>query len=183
MSLNSNIPEIPFGVPVQQITAQTVDIDDMDKAEIKHFDDAFYPHYRENNSFTPKENLFQIIVSDIIEFLKTCPPSNEIRVGYVLYSKLLLSSSKMNNLLNLLMQKVNPNIRVQSVWDIQSSYKGPIQTANGIENADFDKIRVKILIRPNDKDIAIKKLVEMSLNSIKKNNKKINDYLTNYKSV
>lgn len=170
----NSIPEIPFGVPVSN---QSIDIIDGDKHELKHFDDAYYPQYRENKSFVLKEDLFQILISDLMEFLKTVPPSNEIRVGYILYSKFLLSSSKMNNILNLLTQKINPNIRVLSMWNIESSYKGPIQTANGIENADFDKIKIKILVRPNDKDIAIKKLIEMNLNYLKKNNKKLNDYL------
>jgi hypothetical protein len=180
--MSLNIPEIPFGVPIQQaqIPIECADINDIEKAEAKQFDDLFYPSFRENNNFIMKDNLFQVITTDLMEFLKTVQSSNEIRVGYILYSKLSLNSSKMNNILNLLIQKINPNIRVLSMWDVQSSYKGPLQTANGIENVDFDKIRVKILIRPNDKDIAIKKLVEMSLNSLKKNNKKINEYLAKY---
>jgi hypothetical protein len=174
----NSISEIPFGLPVQ--VPQTVKIDETEKHELKHFDDLYYQHYRENKNFIPKEDLFQILINDITEYLKTVPSSNEIRVGYILYSKFLLSSSKMNNVLNLLIQKINPNIRVLSVWNVESSYKGPLQTVNGNENVDFDKIRVKLLIRPNDKDIAIKKLIEMNLHSLKKSNKKLNDYLAKY---
>ena len=176
---------LPFGTPSGQPVQgsevhQTVDIDETDKHELKHFDDLYYQQYRENKIFTPKEELFKILINDIIEYLKTIPSSNEIRVGYILYSKFLLSSSKMNNVLNLLIQKINPNIRVLSLWNVEASYKGPIQTSNGIENVDFDKIRIKLLIRPNDKDIAIKKLIEMNLYSLKKGNKKLNDYLAKY---
>lgn len=180
----NNISEISFGSPIQTldpIIVESEDINNINTIEIKQFDEIYYPHYRENNTFIVKDALFQMLVNDLIEYLKTCQSSNEIRVGYIIYSKLVLSSSKMNNILNLLMQKINPNIRVQSMWNIVSSYKGPIQTATEIENVDFDKIKIKILIKPNDKDIAIQKLAEINLNYMKRNVKKINDYLINYK--
>jgi len=147
------------------------------KIELKHFDDVFYPQYRENNNFIPKENLFQMITTDLIEFIKTQPVQNEIRIGYILYSKMLLNSSKMNNIINLLLQKINPNIRVQSLWEILDKSTVPMQTANGIQNIDVDKVRIKIIVKLNDKDIAIKKLAELNLNYIKKHNKNANDYL------
>jgi hypothetical protein len=147
--------------------------------DIKQFDDLFYPQYRETNNYIPKENLFQMLISDLFEYLKNCQDVSEIRVGYILYSKMSLKSNKMNNILNLLVQKVNPNIRIQSLWDIQNTYKGPMQTDKGMENVDVDKIRIKILIKKNDKDIAIKKLSEINLNHMKKNNKKVTDYLVN----
>jgi hypothetical protein len=171
--MSSVINSVPITIPMA--------IPEAEISEKKQFDDGYYPAYRENNNFINKENLFQVLISDIFEYLKTCQPSNEIRVGYMIYSKISLSSSKMNNILNLLVQKINPDIRVQSMWEIQNTYRGPMQTDKGIENVDVDKIRIKILIRPNNKDIAIKKLVEMHLNSIKKNNKKIGDYLVNHK--
>jgi hypothetical protein len=83
----------------------------------------------------------------------------------------------MNNILNLLIQKLDPNLRVLSMWDIQSTYKGPMQTDKGLEIIDFDKIRIKILVKPNDKDLAIKKLAEINLNNMRKNTKKVNEYL------
>jgi hypothetical protein len=141
------------------------------------FDDIFYEIYRENNNFVSKENLFQTLVTDLISYLKTCYNGTEIRVGYIIYSKLQLSSSKMNNILNLLVQKLEPNIRVQSIWNIESSYKGPMQTEKGLETIDFDKIRIKIIVKPNDKDLAIKKLAEINLNHMRKNTKKVSEYL------
>ena len=141
--------------------------------ENKLFDDSYYSVYRENNDFVSKENLFQVLITDLLEYIKTCQNNGEIRVGYMIYSKLQLSSSKMNNILNLIVQKLDPNIRIQSVWDSQSSYKGPMQTEKGLEIIDFDKIRIKILVKANDKDIAIKKLAEINLNYMRKNTKKV----------
>ena len=178
--MNQNIPEIPFGIPIQQNVAQNNSVSEKEKAELKMFDDIYYQQYREFNNFIPKDKLFESIINDLVQYLNTVPPCNEIRIGYTFYSKMTLTSSKMNNILNLLMQKINTNIRVQSMWEIKSSYKGPLQTTNGIENVDFDKMRLKILIRPNDKDVAIRKLVDISLSSMKKNNKKISDYLGNH---
>lgn len=145
------------------------------------FDDSKYPLYRENNTYVSKENLLPILVADLIEYLKTSINTNssEIYVGYMIYSKLQLSSSKMNNLLNLLVQKTEPNIRIQSIWDVQSNHSGLMQTEKGLEMIDaFDKIRIKIIAKPNDKDLAIKKLAEINLNYMRKNTKKVNEYLT-----
>ena len=150
-----------------------------ENTDIKQFDDSFYPQYRENNNFIPKENLFQMIISDLSEYLKHSQEATEIRIGYILYSKMSLKSIKMNNILNLLVQKINPNIRIQSLWEIQNTYKGPMQTDKGLENVDVDKIRIKVLVKQNDKDFAIKKLSEINLNHMKKNNKKVTDYLIN----
>lgn len=155
-----------------------IETKDVEQTEKTLFDDSFYSIYRENNNFISKENLFQVLIKDLFEYLKTCQNNKEIRVGYMAYSKLQLSSSKMNNILGLLLQKIDPNIRVQSMWDIQSSYKGPMQTDKGIEIIDFDKIRIKILVTPNDKDMAIKKLAEHNLNHMRKKTKKVNEYLT-----
>lgn len=178
----SNTSDTPNTSSTNIITnSKIINTEEPESQELKQFDDSYYLSYRENNNFIAKENLFQSLISDLFEYLKTCQPCNEIRVGYILVSKLALSSSKMNNILNLLIQKINPNIRVQSMWNIQNTYKGPMQTDKGIEIVDVDKIRIKLLVRPNDKDIAIKKLAEINLNYIKKNTKKINDYLVNYK--
>jgi hypothetical protein len=165
---------------MSQITNMNdTDIKSEEKPEIKQFDDIHYPHYRENNTFISKENLFQLIITDLIEFIKTQPAQNELRIGYILYSKMSLNSSKMNNIFNLLLQKINPDIRVQSMWEVLERNKVPMQTEKGIQNMEIDKIRVKLLLRPNDKDIAIKKLAEINLNQMKKHNKKANEYLMN----
>ncbi len=165
---------------MSQITNMNdTNIKNEEKSEMKQFDDIHYPQYRENNNFVPKENLFQLIITDLIEFIKTQPAQNELRIGYILYSKMSLNSSKMNNIFNLLLQKINPDIRVQSMWEVLERNKVPMQTEKGIQNMEIDKIRVKLLLRPNDKDIAIKKLAEINLNQMKKHNKKANEYLMN----
>lgn len=157
-------------------------IDNLEKTEIKQFDDIFYPQYRENNTYIPKENLFQTLVTDLMEFIKVQQMQTEIRVGYMLYSKMSLNSSKMNNIFNLLIQKINPNIRVQSMWETLAKSSIPMHTDKGIQNIDVDKIRIKILIKLNDKDFAIKKLAEINLNQMKKYNKKVSEYLINEKN-
>ena len=165
---------------MSQITNMNdTNIKNEEKSEMKQFDDIHYPQYRENNNFVPKENLFQLIITDLIEFIKTQPAQNELRIGYILYSKMSLNSSKMNNIFNLLLQKINPDIRVQSMWEVLERNKVPMQTEKGNQNMEIDKIRVKLLLRPNDKDIAIKKLAEINLNQMKKHNKKANEYLMN----
>ena len=173
-----NINNFSQEFPVLNNTDKTLESVDINVTENKLFDDSYYSVYRENNSFVSKENLFQVLITDLLEYLKTCQNNEEIRVGYMIYSKLQLSSSKMNNILNLLVQKIDPNIRVQSAWDVQSSYKGPMQTEKGLEIIDFDKIRIKIIVKANDKDVAIKKLAEISLNHMRKNTKKVGEYLT-----
>jgi hypothetical protein len=172
MNINNTATEFPSQSPDNTMLDK-----EGEKTENKLFDDSYYTIYRENNNFVSKETLFQVLITDLFEYLKTCQNSGEIRVGYMIYSKLQLSSSKMNNILNLLIQKLDPNLRVLSMWDIQSTYKGPMQTDKGLEIIDFDKIRIKILVKPNDKDLAIKKLAEINLNNMRKNTKKVNEYL------
>ena len=174
MDINNFTPEFPAST----LNNNMSEMGDAEKIENKLFDDSHYSIYRENNNFISKENLFQVLITDLFEYLKTCQNNGEIRVGYMIYSKLQLGSSKMNNILNLLVQKLDPNIRIQSMWDVQSTYKGPMQTEKGLEIIDFDKIRIKIIVRPNDKDVAIKKLAEINLNHMRKNTKKVNEYLT-----
>jgi hypothetical protein len=140
------------------------------------FDDSYYPNYRETTKYIEKDKLFETIVKDLLEYLTTCIIDNEMRVGYIIYSKCELSSSKMNNMLNLLVQSINPNIYTQSLWEIFESCKGPMQTSKGLEIIEINKIKIKIIVKPNNKDIAIKKLAEINLNYLKKN-KKVNKYL------
>jgi hypothetical protein len=154
------------------------ELEQIEKPELKIFDDSYYLAYRENNNYIGKENLFDAIIADFFVCIQEVNFTGELRIGYMLYSKLSLSSSKMNTILNLLVLQKNPNIRVQSHWDVVSTFKGPMQTANGLEIVDVDKIRIKLIIKTNDKDLSIKKLAEINLNNLKKNTKKINEYLT-----
>jgi hypothetical protein len=153
----------------------------------KLFDDQYYPSYRENNDFIPKDKLLTVLTDDINSYLATIQPSenisteNEIRLGYILCSQLTLNSSKMNTLLCMLIQISNPNIRIQSYWETISSLHGPMEIANRIEIVNVHKIRIKLIIRPNDKDYSIKKLASTNLYYFAKNSKKVNDYLTNIK--
>lgn len=158
-------------------------VDPMENQSVNLFDDIYYHAYRETNIFIKKEYLLQTLLNDLYEFLKTVmtTENNLIYVGYIIYSKLQLNSSKMNKLLNLLIQKTNPTIRVQSLWIVESTYNGPIETGGNIEIVDMDKIKIKLIIRPMDKDFIIKKYATESLAHMmkKKKNKKnvVDDYV------
>lgn len=151
----------------------------------KLFDDSYYPTYRENNDFIPKDKLLKLLIDDINNFLTENMPmllndpnnQNEIRLGYILCSQLTLNSSKMNTMLSMLIQVVNPNIRLQSYWETIASLHGPMEVSNRIEIINVHKIRIKLIIKPNDKDYAIKKLASTNLDYYAKNSKKANDYL------
>jgi len=141
------------------------------------FDDTHYPIYRETNNYILKENLLEILTNDLLEYIKTCPLNTEMRVGYIIYSKLLLGSSKMNNIFNIFIQKHNPNIRIQSLWTVCETNTSSIQIDNQTKIVEVDKIKIKIIVKPNDKDLSIKKLADIILNQTRKHTKKANEYL------
>ena len=148
----------------------------------KLFDDVYFQVYKENNNYLPESHLFSTLVTDINNYLlSVINTSNsnqlEYRLGYIIYSKMNLCQEKMHNLLNMLIQKNNPNIRIQSHWEIISSFKGPMEINNNIEIKEFDKIKIKIIIKPNDKDYAIKKLIDLNIKHLIKTSKKANNYL------
>lgn len=145
--------------------------------EIKQFDDIYFPQYRETNGYIIPQKLYELLIGDLFEYLKQIGSSNEIKVGYILYSKMNFKSSIMNNVLNMLIQKINPNIRAQSCWTKEMTCNSQVQTDKGIEMVEIDKIKIKIIIKNNDKDYAIKKLAEINLKNIKKKYKKISDYI------
>lgn len=172
---NSNITNIP-----------EISIKD-NKIELKLFDDKFYKTYKENSNLISKEQLLMSLVNDINHHITTLYNQNQINneyhIGYIIYSKMTLGSNKMNNLLNTVIQKNNPNLRIQSHWEIISSFNGPMETVNGIEILNFDKIKIKIIVKPNDKDYAIKKLADINLHSISKSSKKAAEYLINIRAT
>ncbi len=156
------------------------------------FSDISFGTFRENNIYLDKENILEVLTNDIItyfdEYTKHAIANgltigSEIKVGYIIYSKLVVSGGKIANLLNLLVQNKNPNIRIQSQWDIEGSTNTPIQTIRGIETKDVDKIKIKVIIRPNDKDLAIKKITGIAIENINKSSKKLQDYLIKYKTI
>ena len=160
---------------------------DMTNISIKLFDDIYYSEYREHNEYIEKELLFGSLTTDLLDYINlnlNLNPNllleNEVRIGYILYTKMSLSSSKMNNIFNLFVQKTNPNIRIQSYWEIISSFKGPMESSKGLEILDFDRVKIKIIIKANNKDIAIQKLSDINLHHISRSNKKIQEYLVNY---
>ncbi len=158
----------------------------------EQFDDVSFGTFRETNIFMDKENILEALVNDIINYFNELTSHittnglvmpNEIKIGYIIYSKLVVGGGKISNVLNLLVQNRNPNIRIQSQWNIEGSANTQIQTTRGIETLDVDKIKIKIIIRPNDKDLAIRKITGIAVENIAKNSKNIQSYLTKFKNM
>ncbi len=149
--------------------------------------------WRENNVYIEKDTILELLTSDIINYFNQylshamtngLQLTSELYIGYIIYSKLEVNPGKIANILNLLVQNINPEIRIQSQWDIEGSTKTEIQTRNGgIETKDIDKIKIKVIIRPNDKNLAIKKITSIAIENISKNSKKLQSYLTKYKTI
>lgn len=156
------------------------------------FDNINFGTFRENTTFCDKENLLELLTQDIIKFIgeysKYAATNNlvmpeELYLGYIVYSKIDVNLGKLANILNLLIQNINPNIRIQSQWNIEEKANTQMQTIRGIENVDAEKIRIKVIIRPNDKDLAIKKITDIAIENMGKNSKKLQSYLINYKKI
>jgi hypothetical protein len=163
-------------LPDEMVGESKSELLDNSTQSLELFDDIYYPAYRESHVFIKKENLFQTLINDLFDFLKSVmtPENNLIYVGYIVYSKLQMHSAKMNKLLNLLIQKTNPVIRVQSLWTVESTYNGPLETEGKIEMVDMDKIKIKLIVRPIDKDFTIKKYASEAIGHMLKKNKNKN---------
>jgi len=154
----------------------------------KLYDDCYYPleHYIEHKQIINKTDLFDAFSTDIIaryiHYRSTQtqslpqpqpqslpqPQTTDLRIGYILYMEVDTSiniKNKMNKLLNYMVQLKNPNIYVKSYWVID-------ETCSGI-----NKIKVKVIVLENNKDYAIKMLINELIYNIKKKDKKYNKYL------
>ena len=156
----------------------------------KLYDDCYYPieHYIEHKQLINKTDLFDAFSTDIIAryiHYRSNPTPNpaqnpsqppnpnptqptELRIGYILYMEVDTSiniKNKMNKILNYMVQLKNPNIYVKSHWVID-------ETCSSI-----NKIKVKVIVLENNKDYAIKMLINEFLYNIKKKDKKYNKYL------
>ena len=107
---------------------------------------------------------------------------DEIRFAYIVYSKLDISTYKINEILNFMIQYKYPDIYVKSKWEVLEQITGNTDI-NGIsQTVTADKIRIKFIIKKNDKDLTIKKLIQDKLFSLqKKKNKIIYTYLEEFK--
>ena len=146
------------------------------------FDDSLYVNnIKEHTIFFEKKKLFNFLVEQIISDLKLFS-GEEIRFGYIIYSKLDISTYKINEILNFMIQYKYPDIYVKSKWDILEQITGNTNI-NGIsQSVTADKIRIKFIIKKNDKDLTIKKLIQDKLFSLqKKKNKNIYTYLEEFK--
>jgi hypothetical protein len=163
----------------------------------KLYDDCYYPieHYIEHKQLINKTDLFDAFSTDIIARYihyrsnpnpnpnpnpnlgpnpsPNPPVSTELRIGYILYMEAdtnINIKNKMNKLLNYMVQLKNPNIYVKSHWVIDET-----RTNAGL--VPINKIKVKVIVLENNKDYAIKMLINEFLYNIKKKDKKYNKYL------
>ena len=146
------------------------------------FDDSLYVNnIKEHTIFFEKKKLLNFLVEQIINDLKLFS-GEEIRFGYIIYSKLDISTYKINEILNFMIQYKYPDIYVKSKWDTIEQITGNTNI-NGIsQSVTADKIRIKFIIKKNDKDLTIKKLIQDKLISLqKKKNKNIYTYLEEFK--
>lgn len=164
----------------------------MQTSKSDSFNNINFTIWKENKIYTEKDTVLELLSLDIINYFKeyinqaiitNTTLSPEIFIGYVIYSKLDVNPGKIANILNLLVQNINPEIRIQSQWDVEATADIQIETIRGIETKNVDKIRIKVIIRPNDKNLAIKKITSIAIENISKNSKKLQSYLTKYKTI
>ena len=158
--------------------------------EISLYDDNYYTNtINELVIYLPKNKLLNYMVDQIINDLKKyfeyCKQNNvnvpqEIRFGYIIYSHLENGTNKMNEILNYMIQYKYPDLYVRSNWDTLIQVTGPTDINGIVQTVTADKIKIKLIIKNNDKDLTIKKHVENKLMSLKKKNKKMNEYLEDF---
>ena len=146
------------------------------------FDDSLYVNnIKENTIFFEKKKLLNFLVDEIINDLKLFS-GDEIRFAYIVYSKLDISTYKINEILNFMIQYKYPDIYVKSKWDILEQITGNTNINGIVQLVTADKIKIKFIIKKNDKDLTIKKLIQDKLISLqKKKNKIIYTYLEEFK--
>ena len=160
---------------------------------ISLYDDTLYANnIKEHTMFIEKKKLLSFLSEQIINDLKTyieyCATNNiqpqaEIRFGYIVYSKLEIGTNKMNELLNFMIQYKYPELYIRSNWETITQISGNVEINGKVEMVTADKIKVKLIIKNNDKDLTIKKLAENKLISMKKKNKKMYEYLEEFNYV
>ena len=157
------------------------------------YDDKLYiNNIKEHGMFIEKKKLLSFLAEQIVNDLKTfieyftknnIPIPTEIRFGYIVYSKLEIGTNKMNEILNFMIQHKYLELYIRSNWEIMTQITGNAEVDGKVQMITADKIKVKLIIKNNDKDLTIKKLAENKLISMKKKNKKINEYLEEFNYV
>ena len=157
------------------------------------YDDKLYSNnIKEHALFIEKKKLLSFLVEQIITdlrlYMEYCTTNNipiqaEIRFGYIVYSKLEIGTNKMNELLNFMIQHKYPELYIRSNWETMTQLTGNAEVDGKVQMITADKIKVKLIIKNNDKDLTIKKLAENKLISMKKKNKKMYEYLEEFNYV
>ena len=157
------------------------------------YDDTLYlNNIKEHAMFIEKKKLLNFlseqIITDLKVYMEYCttnkiPIQAEIRFGYIVYSKLEIGTNKMNELLNFTIQHKYPELFIRSNWETITQITGNAEVDGKVQMITADKIKVKLIIKNNDKDLTIKKLAENKLIGMKKKNKKIYEYLEEFNYV
>jgi hypothetical protein len=157
---------------------------------ISLYDDTLYSNnIKEHALFIEKKKLLSFLVEQIINDLRlymeyyatnNIQSQPEIRFGYIVYSKLELGTNKMNELLNFMIQHKYPELYIRSNWESITLVTGSTEINGTTQTITADKIKLKLIIKNNDKDLTIKKLIENKLINLKKKNKKIYEYLEEF---
>ena len=93
------------------------------------FDDSLYVNnIKEHTIFFEKKKLFNFLVEQIISDLKLFS-GDEIRFAYIVYSKLDISTYKINEILNFMIQYKYPDIYVKSKWESIEQITGNTNTS------------------------------------------------------
>ena len=129
------------------------------------------------NEFIPKDQLINKITTNLFATVENAIQSGKVNsdgkiyIVYELYSKLDISPKKINELLNLYVQSVQPDLYIKSEWKVLET--APVSPEIAIT---IDKIQVSIIVSQNDKNIAIKRFANGCLYNLVSNNRKMNDY-------
>lgn len=129
------------------------------------------------NEFIPKDQLIYKIATSLFATVENTiqmgkvNDDGKIYIVYELYSKLDISPKKINELLNLYVQSVQPDLYIKSDWKVLET--APVSPEIAIT---IDKIQISIIASQNDKNIAIKRFANGCLHNLVNSNRKIGDY-------
>lgn len=82
------------------------------------FNHVNFTVWRENNVYIEKDTILELLTTDIINYFNQylshamtngLQLTSELYIGYVIYSKIEVNLGKIANILNLLIQNINPD--------------------------------------------------------------------------
>ena len=70
----------------------------------------------------------------------------------------------MNELLNFMIQHKYPELYIRSNWETMTQITGNAEVDGKVQMITADKIKVKLIIKNNDKDLTMKKRIKKCMN-------------------